>query len=82
MLSALNFSMRFFTIKQRLMILLVTLGSITLCMGLGYIVGSAFEKSIFGLITGVVLSFPITQLILVKLMKKESKERMKDLYGA
>lgn len=60
--------MLLFTLRQRIQILVATIAVIAVFAAIGWFVAGGV-----GAIIGAVISFPVTQMVLIKTMKKEGE---------
>lgn len=65
--------MRIFTLRQRLIVYGTTLSIIVVMCGLGFWVGGQVGSAKLGVLGGLVISFPITQYLLIKQLRKHLK---------
>lgn len=71
--------MKVFTWKQRILVLGISLGVITLFVAVGYGIGLLLGNGKLGIILAVLLSYPVTQWTLVKSVQKlYEKESIED----
>lgn len=70
--------MKIFTWKQRLVVLLTTLGVAGIFLLAGFLIGKTAGNTTAGLLIGLVISYPISQFTLMRAIKRlhesESKE--------
>ena len=60
-------------IQVTLRVILITAGSIAIFAFIGYSIDKVLETSPFGFITGILVSFPMTQVIIYKKFAKFSE---------
>lgn len=63
-----------FKLKHRLYVVLVSLATICVFAGLGWLIGITFENPALGILLGVIISYPFNMYALTKLIKKDTKE--------
>ncbi|PIP60952.1 hypothetical protein COX00_00475 [Candidatus Uhrbacteria bacterium CG22_combo_CG10-13_8_21_14_all_47_17] len=66
--------MRLFTWRRRLIVIGTTIGMIALFGLLGYGADMLFHSQPFGTIIGFFVSFPVAQVLMVRLLKTDIKQ--------
>ena len=67
--------MRLFTWQQRGIVFLVTVSSIMVFGGTGMLIDHFAQSRPLGLVLGVLISFPVTQVVLAKVLRAHHKKQ-------
>ena len=70
--------MKIFTWKQRIVVLLTTLGVAGIFLLAGFLIGKTVGNTTAGLIVAVLVSYPFTQFTLVKTLNRMHESPRKD----
>lgn len=62
--------MKIFTWKQRIVVMSVTASLVVLFGAIGYLIGNALGNARLGIVIGALASYPATQFVLVKAMRR------------